>query len=405
MFQYQGKPPSGGKLSFRNQSSQETISAHTNSFAEDVDEQLPMITSSQRNDYFFDRDNVDNVMEDRQTEHEEDGSGEDRQFRLKDPDKKVSSEGSMLSRAESLLAVLAATQTVASEPFEDPLKERSDAMGHASAKIDVLVKWKRDGRVNVVKWEELDSYGEETPIVVASIRMWRAPQKQWWEGVILAHDFPTHEETSAKDEDFPLSELMEKQNAGLPKPITPISECTLAEQTVSNTALEDITKSVENVENVNSDLVFDQKCENLNCKQEVFSACTKCLALLCYDHTVVDLPCDSHTAGQNFVTVCSSEEIISPLQEITVDNNETSTHPESFIVDGSRKEDKRPSPKKLNKKIAAKENRNLGRSYKNPCTNRYIPARRVLSVRCDNDWCKKKVSVAINLLRSNGKVY
>lgn len=27
-------------------------------------------------DYFFDRDNVDNVREDRQTEHEEDDSGE-----------------------------------------------------------------------------------------------------------------------------------------------------------------------------------------------------------------------------------------------------------------------------------------------------------------------------------------
>lgn len=125
-----------------------------------------------------------------------------------------------------------------------------------------------------------------------------------------------------------------------------------------------------------------------------FSACTKCLAFLCYDHSVMNLPCETHTSGDNFLTTCSFDDTTSSVEnsEITTifDDSDRNAFPESFLVDGLEKENVIPLPKEVDIKVLAKENRNRGRPYINPKSGKHMPSRRRLGVRCSSCYCVKR---------------
>lgn len=112
----------------------------------------------------------------------------------------------------------------------------------------------------------------------------------WWEGVILAHE---NENPVVEDDDITLAALIgnvitETENEEMLLP--PTTECSMSEKVINETLNQDT-----------QDLpcsIYQETCEHLNCKSEVFSACTKCLAFLCYDDSVMNLPCETHTSSE-----------------------------------------------------------------------------------------------------------
>ena len=209
--------------------------------------------------------------------------------------------------------------------------------------------------------------------------MWWKPQKMWWEGVILAHE---NESPVVEDDDIPLAALIENITTET-EDEQPTTECTSSENVINDSLDEDTPCSI-----------FQETCEHINCTSEVYSACAKCMSFLCYDHSVMNLPCKTHPSADNILLTTSFDDTTSPVEnsQITgiLNNTEKEAHPESFIVEGQEKENTIPSPKKVNKRILAKESRNHGRPYANPQTGMHMPARKRLGVRCRGWYCEKR---------------
>lgn len=123
-------------------------------------------------------------------------------------------------------------------------------------------------------------------------------------------------------------------------------------------------------------------CEIGICKGEVYAACPKCFRFLCYTH-LDDSKCDKdHMIESNPVIGNSLNPSTNQIRPAPLDNNQeinaTSIIPESFVVEGNRKEgvsetlvtEKRK--KKGNKKTIAKKLRNKGEEYISITTKKLV---------------------------------
>lgn len=84
------------------------------------------------------------------------------------------------------------------------------------------------------------------------------------------------------------------------------------------------TLTPEKAKTLDNSETLPASCSSKYCDQEIFAACTKCLALLCFRHFDEDDDCQNHT--ENF------------MNETPPDELQNEREPESFILEGSTRE-------------------------------------------------------------------
>lgn len=179
--------------------------------------------------------------------------------------------------------------------------------------MDVLVKWESGG-INVVSSEDIEPIIKNSVLRVgAKIKMYWPPEKQYYFGTII------NTEGYYSEDNIPLS-------------TSPASDAR------------------------NNDPTCIQHCEFQKCKTEVFAACERCLALLCWNHFEANENCTRHGDLSN-----------------------------KYFENG-RKEQNTESNKevkiRVNKKKIAHELRTKGKAYVSPATKKAIRAK-FIKPRCD----------------------
>lgn len=111
-------------------------------------------------------------------------------------------------------------------------------------------------------------------------------------------------------------------------------------------------------------------CESIHCKDEVFSACVRCYALLCFKHFDEDDLCSNHA------TV-----IVKATQ---------SSSPAHFVMEGSSREEPRLKKKRENKQKVNKERRNTGKGYTQSNKSYNLVPPKCLKEKCKGEACKKQ---------------
>lgn len=232
--------------------------------------------------------------------------------------------------------------------------------------VDVLVLWD-DMSQNVVSLSDIKAVKKSENIAAGvKIKMYWRPERKWYYGTVLMVENEKENLSSDSEDGMSLQtvkeamliekELQNNSSQGQPK----LNE-------MVDTVDDNHYSSESDVDDVN-DPTYGDHCQAGNCKREVFSACVRCLCLLCWEHFDQMRPCeDDH------------------IERVTT----TSNIPEEFVVDGCEKEQHVEKRVRENKKKKSQELRNEGKEYVSHKTGKVMPARKKHLPRCTGDFCKK----------------
>ena len=127
----------------------------------------------------------------------------------------------------------------------------------------------------------------------------------------------------------------------------------------------------------------EQRCKSIHCNEEIFAACHRCRALLCFQHSDSSEECIHHTV-HNFVPAKNginhtpeSYQLDEPISNDLDSSSDLSKTSES-------------SPKEFkSKNKLVKENRNKGQSYFSEKSGKFVLGRKYLNKpRCNSSKCK-----------------
>jgi len=296
--------------------------------------------------------------------------------------------------------------------------------------MDVLVKWD-DKTLNVVSLSDLQLLGVRKKCSKGQrVRMFWKTENKYYYGTIQDFGERTSDEedvvineelTKDSDDDVPLSSFVKsdkefgrnitEQNSS--EKLTEVNEVTIEKSvptsqyhTVNETLLLskrkiknlkegqltdsdntiDYESEVEPLDDSDADPTYEpdshiSPCEVTGCKNDIWSSCHVCLALLCYDHFMDlglcsngHLPIPGIIEGNNIPTDQSSQKTPPVKRRL----------PEDFEVQGSEREEETiPSRRSRNenKRTVAHEKRTKGKEYISPNSGRAVPCR-ILKARC-----------------------
>lgn len=282
--------------------------------------------------------------------------------------------------------------------------------------MDVLVKWD-DGTINVVYSKNLKTLQKNT--VVRSgvkVKMYWPPDKKYYYGVVTttAKEFNRQrkkapvifspskkmkktdqpEGDDSSDDNIPLSVLKKaienNEPSNSPKSMRPLTNFYLREE-VSVSACPtdeiqdqpDVVDPFECSDSSGNDPTYTQRCNFKNCKLEIFAACHRCPALLCWDHFINNGDCKNHY--DIYSSTDSDKENVEP-------ENERDRLAVNYAVDGEQREVPLDKEKKGNKKKIAHAQRTEGKAYVSSTSKKPMPPK-LMKPRCDTQKCKQECSI------------
>lgn len=127
-----------------------------------------------------------------------------------------------------------------------------------------------------------------------------------------------------------------------------------------------------------SDSINNTSCEIVDCGEEVFAACHRCLILLCWDHFDKNENCNNHVPVENQLHCAESE----------YSNGQRQKLPEEYTVEGGEDYHKPNKSPRKNKRKLSRQLRNIGEEYVNPVTKKVVIQRNIKPC-CNQDTCRK----------------
>ena len=129
---------------------------------------------------------------------------------------------------------------------------------------------------------------------------------------------------------------------------------------------------------------YTQKCQFKNCKIEIFAACERCEALLCWEHFIHNDNCNNHDEDE----FSDDQEAISTNKKKKRKELSSSLLHE-YAVDGEKREVPLEKVQRINQKKIAKALRAEGKSYVSSVLKKHIPEK-ILKQRCNSQRCMVK---------------